>query len=150
GKGFTMAGVNEGIPEGQLDAFAGARVGVIASTSLYWNMPDEVRKKANFMRVHDPADEWVCIGMLNAGLSATWGVGFSRSFQLGMNNGKLVFIGDAGMTTGLGLKGKLAFEIDFNAVPYWMAMVQNELHKNDYRHISWVTPKAFNFLSQIS
>ena len=88
--------------------------------------------------------------MLSAGLTANWGVGYSRSFQLGMKNGKLVFVGDAGMTTGLGLKGRLAFEIDFKTVSYWMAVVQNELHKNDYRHIEWVTPDAFDFLSIIS
>ncbi|KXO07034.1 MULTISPECIES: hypothetical protein [Marinobacter] len=150
GKGLTLSGINNGMPEGQMDAFAGAQVSVVASTSLYWNLPDEVRKKVNYMRAHDPVEEWACVGMLSAGLTASWGVGYSRSFQLGMKNGKLVFVGDAGMTTGLGLKGKLAFEIDFKTVSYWMAVVQNELHKNDYRHIEWVTPDAFDFLSMLS
>lgn len=138
------------MPEGQLDTFAGAKVSVTATTSLYWNLPAEARKKVNFMRAHDPVEKWACVGTLNLGLTASWGVGYSRSFQLGMKNGKLIFISDAGLTTGLGLKGKLAFEIDFKAVSYWIALVQNELHKNDYRHIDWVAPDAFGFLSKIS
>ncbi|WP_298448699.1 hypothetical protein [uncultured Marinobacter sp.] len=150
GKGLTLSGISNGMPEGQLDAFAGAKVSVTATTSLYWDLPAEARKKVNFMRAHDPVEKWACVGTLNLGLAASWGVGYSRSFQLGMKNGKLIFISDAGLTTGLGLKGKLAFEIDFKAVSYWIAMIQNELHKNDYRHIDWVAPDAFGFLSKIS
>ncbi|WP_309043512.1 hypothetical protein [Marinobacter sediminicola] len=145
-----MSGISNGMPQGQLDTFAGAKVSVTASTSLYWDLPSEARKKVNFMRAHDPVEKWACVGTLNLGLTASWGVGYSRSFQLGMKNGKLIFISDAGLTTGLGLKGKLAFEVDFNAASCWMALVQNELHKNGYRHIDWVTPDAFGFLSMIS
>lgn len=150
GKGLTLAGVRDGAPEGHVGGFAGAQAGVLASTSLYWNLPDDARARVDYMRAHDPVAEWVCVGKLHAGLTGSWGVGFSRSFQLGMHNGRLVFSGDAGLTTGLGLNGKLAFEIDFNAVPYWMAIVQNELHKNDYRHMEWISPDAFGYLSQLS
>jgi hypothetical protein len=131
----------------QLEASAAATMGAMVNGELYWSLPDEFRQYENARQLNGNFPEWFNLGRVSAEGEGGIGAAGAYDFMLGLNNGRLVVRLKGKAIAGIGIGGAIRCELALNAVPIFMRLLQQELHKNGYRYLVWIDQDAFDYMS---
>jgi hypothetical protein len=140
-------GIDYSAASAKLELFAGAQAGFQFSGELSWAPPKALTKLHAAPIPGQALDEgWCTLAGLGADLSGGIGVGLKGDFSLGLQNKQLVLRMKAAVFAGPGVDGEFNFVVGYQAISWLLHLFSNELNKNQYRPLRWVTPEAFDYL----
>ncbi|MCA0973984.1 hypothetical protein LCL99_05845 [Halomonas denitrificans] len=121
---------------GGMAAFAGGQAIATFGVQLEWKNPEEGNKFKPFAKSAPSA-----VGML--------GIGAAANFSVYYDNGKFRISAQAGVCCGIGLKGKIDFEVDAGLIYEFAKWVVYQLKNIDYEKLLFIDESAFYALSNI-
>ncbi|MBY6206509.1 MULTISPECIES: hypothetical protein [Halomonas] len=121
---------------GGMAAFAGGQAIATFGVQLEWKNPEEGNKFKPFAKSAPSA-----VGML--------GIGAAANFSVYYDNGKFRISAQAGVCCGIGLKGKIDFEVDAGLIYEFAKWVVYQLKNIDYSRLFFINEDAFYVLSNV-
>ncbi|MDI9243997.1 hypothetical protein [Marinobacter sp. CHS3-4] len=131
----------------QFEASAAATMGAMVNGELYWSLPKDFRDDENARQLNGNLPEWFNLGRVSAEAEGGIGPAASYDFMLGLHKGRLVVRLKGKAIAAIGIGGGIQCELALNAVPIFMRLLQQELHRNGYRHLVWIDTDAFDYMS---
>ena len=152
GQGIQITGIDPKKREldgAEFEAFAGAQAGLMARAEMKWAIPARLRNSEKWRLVAEDVPEWMTMGLVTGELVGAAGIGASGNITIGLRNKRLVYYAKGKVVAGLGGSGSVGVEVSPEVIPLWMRLIQQELHENGYRRITWIDPEAFRHMSML-
>ena len=152
GQGIQVTGIDPKKRESdgaEFEAFAGAQAGLMARAEMKWAIPDKLRNSEKWRLVAEDVPEWMTMGLITGELVGAAGIGASGNITIGLRNKRLVYYAKGKLVGGLGGSASVGVEVAPEVIPLWMRLIQQELHENGYRRITWIDPEAFRHMSML-
>ncbi|WP_426208863.1 type VI secretion system tip protein TssI/VgrG [Massilia sp. TWP1-3-3] len=124
--------------KGELAVFAGVKVDVDLYVLFQW---------WNFEKADE--QKWDDLAKISPGFSAMAGAGASIGLKIIYKHGKFGIIFHASASWGLGLRGKIAFEVNVPEIFNFVCWFFHQLHASNYEFLEYVEKAAFDAIKDI-
>lgn len=114
-----------------VDAFAGVEAGGTLGATVYW-APPEVKCLTKSKPPKPPKK----LGSIDGKLSGSFGAGYHAEFRLLVQGGVIILVASAGLVVGPGCTGKVAINIDANAVDEFIGCLLGVLKQSHFRRLA--------------
>jgi hypothetical protein len=126
-------------PQGEVieaGAFAGAQFSCAVGGVLQWNRTTT-------------KEEWKDLAECKYTGNLAAGIGFEAGVKVTYEGGKFVFYAELRLIVGVGGGGSLGFTIDAKQIYLFIKFLYEELRRNDFGFLEWISKEAFEHWSQI-
>lgn len=110
-----------------VDAFAGVEAGGTLGATVYWAPP-----AVKFVTQKAPKK----LGSIDGKLSGSFGAGYHAEFRLLIQGGVIILVASAGLVVGPGCSGKVAINLDANAVDEFIGCLLGVLKQSHFRRLA--------------
>lgn len=126
-------------PQGEVleaGAFAGAQFSCAVGGALQWKSTTT-------------EEEWKDLAECKYTGNLAAGIGFEAGVKVTYEGGKFVFYAELRLIVGVGGGGSLGFTIDAKQIYLFIKFLYEELRRNDFGFLEWISKEAFEHWSQI-
>lgn len=114
-----------------VDAFAGVEAGGTLGATVYWAPPEaECVTQSNGPKAPKK------LGSIDGKLSGSFGAGYHAEFRLLIQGGVIILVASAGLVVGPGCTGKVAINLDANAVDEFIGCLLGVLKQSHFRRLA--------------
>ncbi|MDE1339326.1 LysM peptidoglycan-binding domain-containing protein [Vibrio aestuarianus] len=113
-----------------VDAFAGVEAGGTLGATVYWAPP-----AVKFVTQVGPKAPKK-LGSIDGKLSGSFGAGYHAEFRLLIQGGVIILVASAGLVVGPGCSGKVAINLDANAVDEFIGCLLGVLKQSHFRRLA--------------
>ncbi|WP_340481312.1 LysM domain-containing protein [Vibrio anguillarum] len=114
-----------------VDAFAGVEAGGTLGATVYW-APPEAKCVTQSKGPKAPKK----LGSIDGKLSGSFGAGYHAEFRLLIQGGVIILVASAGLVVGPGCTGKVAINLDANAVDEFIGCLLGVLKQSHFRRLA--------------
>ncbi|MCS0352089.1 LysM peptidoglycan-binding domain-containing protein [Vibrio ordalii] len=114
-----------------VDAFAGVEAGGTLGATVYWAPPE-----AKCVTQSNGPKAPKKLGSIDGKLSGSFGAGYHAEFRLLIQGGVIILVASAGLVVGPGCTGKVAINLDANAVDEFIGCLLGVLKQSHFRRLA--------------
>ncbi|MCC4237437.1 LysM peptidoglycan-binding domain-containing protein [Vibrio anguillarum] len=114
-----------------VDAFAGVEAGGTLGATVYWAPP-----AVKFVTQSNAPKAPKKLGSIDGKLSGSFGAGYHAEFRLLIQGGVIILVASAGLVVGPGCTGKVAINLDANAVDEFIGCLLGVLKQSHFRRLA--------------